>query len=280
MWGPVDLLVSVSRLQLRFAGFRVHEIDAPRGPLTYYEGGAADAEHTVVLVHGMGHQAGSWTPIVKPLVETHRVLIPDLPGHGKSAPSDGPLHLQDVLDGLVALLATAAAPERVTLVGNSMGGWVSLLYAHAHPERVERVISENGGGLAFTLDDGVTLNPSTDEEMRALLDAVGSPVPADWMVRDLLRSIQDGPAPRLAETADGSLVLDGKLGELSVPVELIWGARDRVLPVDYARRMAAELSDARLHLLEDCGHVPHQQCPARFLEALLPHLGEPSEAAA
>lgn len=276
MWGPVDVLVALSRLQLRLAGLRSRKIEAPRGPLTVYEGGPEDGP-AVVLLHGMGHQAGSWAPVVRPLCETHRVLVPDLPGHGGSAPREGPLSLEDELDGLEALLDDPDTPRRVMLVGSSMGGWVALLYARARPERVERVISENGAGLAFELD-GVTLTPSTTEEMRRVLAAVGSPVPGDWMLRALVRSVREGPAPRLMASDDTHLALDGRLEEIRVPVELIWGVRDRLLPLEYAERLEAGLPDARLHRLEDCGHIPHQQCPDRFLETLLPLLDESPEA--
>lgn len=268
MWGPVDLLVAMSRMQLRLAGCTPREIDAPRGPLTVYEGGDGDRDDAVVLIHGMGHQAGSWAPAIRPLADRHRVLVPDLPGHGKSAPQDGPLALADELEGLKALLDDPRAPERVTLVGNSMGGWVALLYARAHPERVQRVISENGGGLAFELD-GVTLTPDTPEEMKKALQAIGSPVPGGWFLRDLVRSIQEGPAPRLMAGDDSALLLDGRLGEVQVPVDLVWGVEDRILPLEYAQRLAQGLPDARLHRLEGCGHIPHQQCPGSFVETLL-----------
>lgn len=268
MWGPVDLLVAASRAQLRLAGCTPRKIDGPRGSLTVYEGGDGHQDEAVVLLHGMGHQAGTWAPVIRSLVDQHRVLVPDLPGHGKSAPQDGPLGLADELEGLGALLDDPRAPRRVTLVGNSMGGWVALLYARAHPERVQRVISENGGGLAFELH-GVTLTPETPEEMKKTLQAIGSPVPGGWFLRDLVRSIQEGPAPRLLAGDDSALLLDGRLEEVTVPVDLVWGVDDEILPLEYAERLAQGLPDARLHRLEDCGHIPHQQCPGPFVEILL-----------
>ena len=75
-------------------------------------------------------------------------------------------------------------------------------------------------------------------------------------------------------------VLDGRLGEVTVPVDIVWGASDRVMPLSYAERMLAELPRARLTELPRCGHVPQQECPAAFAEALGKLLaGPPPEAA-
>jgi pimeloyl-ACP methyl ester carboxylesterase len=70
-------------------------------------------------------------------------------------------------------------------------------------------------------------------------------------------------------------VLDGRLHEITVPVDLIWGESDRLFSLGYARRMMAELPASRLTTIPGCGHVPQQECPSRFGAALLDVLTMP-----
>jgi pimeloyl-ACP methyl ester carboxylesterase len=88
---------------------------------------------------------------------------------------------------------------------------------------------------------------------------------------DVIRLARVGPLARFAETRDTMerFTLDGRLGELRVPEEIVWGASDQLMPLEYAERMCAELPDARLLTVERCGHAPQVECPDRLLAALL-----------
>src|SRR6185369_935077 len=79
-----------------------------------------DAGAPLVLLHGANDQAGTWFAVVPKLVEQHRVIVPDLAGHGESGPHEGPLPLSLMVERLHAVLEHENA-KRVTLVGNSMG---------------------------------------------------------------------------------------------------------------------------------------------------------------
>jgi pimeloyl-ACP methyl ester carboxylesterase len=208
----------------------------------------------------------------------HRVLIPDLPGHGRSGPADGPLGLTDMLAGVEALLEAEAPGARASLVGNSMGGWLALLYAQRHPGRVARVVIANGAGLRGDGSEArVSLLPRTRGEARAALEAVTSPgsgaVP-NSILDDLVRRAPRSPLARIMAVGFAELPLDGKLGEIRAPVTLLWGAEDRILPASYARRMAAQLENARLETIPACGHIPRRECAERLLPLLLPALAE------
>jgi hypothetical protein len=91
-----------------------------------------------------------------------------------------------------------------------------------------------------------------------------------YVLDDIVRRTPDGPAARFASTAGefGLYLLDGRLGEVTVPVELVWGDADQLMTMDYAQRMLDGLPRARLHPIKGCGHVPHRECPLRFLEVL------------
>jgi pimeloyl-ACP methyl ester carboxylesterase len=226
----------------------------------------------MVLLHGAGDQAGAWARISRPLVEEYRVVIPDLPGHWKSDPRSGPLGIDQVLGGLEAVMESTCSGESCILVGNSMGAWVSMLYAREHPDRVARLVAVNGGAIRED-NPQVNLFPTTREEaretMKALMGPATPPMP-DFVLDDVIRWARVGPAGRLALTADqmGPFLLDGRLGEVAVPVELVWGDADGLMTMDYAERLLDGLPRARLHTVHGCGHIPQRECPDRTLEVL------------
>jgi pimeloyl-ACP methyl ester carboxylesterase len=274
---PLTVAAWAARAKLSKAGLTESTVTAPSGPMTVWRGGSGAP---MVLLHGAGDQAGAWADVAPALRDSHRLLIPDLPGHWHSPPADGPLGIDVILAGLTALVdAELSGDEQVTLAGNSMGAWVSMLYAHQHPDRVALVVAINGGAL-LQANPQVNLFPKTREEARetmAGLTAPGSPAIPGFVLDDVVRHARVGPAARLAETAAemGPYLLDGRLHELSVPVALIWGDADQLLAVDYAQRMLDQLPVARLTLLEECGHVSLRECPVKLNQALAEVLAEP-----
>jgi pimeloyl-ACP methyl ester carboxylesterase len=273
---PLEVDARFSRLALGRLGFESTRIATPDGRMTVFEAGSGPC---MVLLHGAGDQAGSWARMVPPLLETYKVVIPDLPGHWKSDPRRGPLGVGQVLAGVEAVMDGPCRGERAILVGNSLGAWVAMLYAHEHPERVERLVAVNGGAIRED-NPQVNLFPTTREEaratMKALMGPATPPVP-DFVLDDVIRWARVGPAGRLAQTAGemGRYLLDGRLGEVTVPVELVWGDADGLMTMDYAQRLLEGLPRARLHVVHDCGHVPQRECPDKTVEALKSALAMP-----
>jgi len=154
-----------------------------------------------------------------------------------------------------------------------MGAWIAMLYACKHPERVSRLLLIDGGALkndqAF-----VTLLPKNREEARLAFDAIldpASPRPPAFVLDDLVRVTNSGTMARLMASIveAANYVLDGKLGDFPVPVDIVWGASDRLVPLDYARKLEAQLPAARLTVIERCGHAPQLECPGKLIQALL-----------
>jgi pimeloyl-ACP methyl ester carboxylesterase len=274
--GPLDQLAWWNRQALLQAGLEPFQVPAAAGPQTAFAGGSGPM---VVLLHGAGDQAGTWAKVVPALLERHSLVVPDLAGHGDSAPATGPIEAAAVVDGLEALLASLAGAQAPTLVGNSLGAWMALVLAHRRRYQVRRVVAVNGGPLRHEAE-GVTLMPRTRAQARETLAWTrdpGAPELPDAILDDLVRIAADGPLARFAAAAAGHsvwLLDEDQLGQLRVPVRLIWGASDRLLPLAYAQRMLAALPDARLVTLERCGHVPQQEAPGPFLAALLGVLSE------
>lgn len=276
---PLFVFEHLGRAGLRASGFAVAQVHTPRGPLTYF---AAGQGPVVVLLHGANDQAGAWAHVARALRAGRRVLIPDLPGHGGSAPSDGPLGIGDLVAGVEALLDAELGGGRATLVGNSLGGFVALVEAQRRPAAVQHVVLVNGAAVTHG-GGAVELLPRTrDEARRALAQLTrpdAPPVP-DFVLDDLVRRAPTSPLARLLRSPVGEWSLDQRLHEVRVPVSLIWGDADRLLPLSYAERVRAALPVAQLTRLPECGHVPQRECPQRLLAALEAALREPPRARA
>ena len=271
--GPIALFIAFRRAQLAAAGFARHEAEIAGHRTVWWEKGEGA---TLVLVHGVADQAGTWFQVAPALAETHRVLLIDLPGHGESEPAEGPLPMTTVIEGFEAWLAAPAvavgASTGPILIGNSMGAWVALLAALRHPERVGRVVAVNGGGLRADTG-GLDLLPDDREEARrlmaALRDPASPPIP-DLVLDDLVRRVETGEARRMFQANQDleSYLLDESLDVIATPVDVLWGESDRYLGRDYPARLLAGLPNARLTWIEHCGHLPQAECPERFLERL------------
>lgn len=272
---PLATLAWLGRRRLASAGFEKRFQPSAAGPQRVFSGGGGAP---VVLVHGAGDQAGGWSKVAPGLAKSFAVVCVDLAGHGDSAPASGPIPFATLLAGFDG--AMKELPQgKVTLVGSSLGAWVATVWAREHKDRVQHLVLVNGGPLVGERFD-VTLQPKTraeaDRTFAALRDP-SSPMIPDFVMDDVIRQSATGPIARIAAEAKGmtAFLLDGKLGGLDVPVDLLWGASDKLLSLDYARRLAAQLPAARLTTIERCGHVPQVECAERFTEALIKVLKAP-----
>lgn len=255
----------------------------------------------VMAVHGLGATKGSFLPTVAALAARFRVIAVDLPGFGDSdkpigAPYDPRFFAAAGLDLLDAL-----ALDRVHLIGNSLGGRIALEIAMRHPERVRRVVLLCPS-LAWRRErPWVPLIRLTRPELglvqlapRTLVEAiVRRIVPgADegWTaagVDEFLRAYV-APAGRAAFYAAARQIYldephgaDGfwtRLARLEPEALFVWGRRDRLVPVAFARHVAAAVPRAA-HLELGCGHVPQIERPEETHAALAAFLsGTPAVA--
>ena len=119
--------------------------------------------------------------------------------------------------------------------------------------------------------------------MKGLMGPATPPIPG-FVLDDVIRWSRVGPAGRMAarlvDAGDemDEFLLQGRLHEVEVPVELVWGDADGLFTLDYAQRLLDGLPRARLHPVHGCGHVPHRECPDKTLEALVAALAmDPAE---
>ncbi len=260
---PADY-VRMTRGVLAAAGFVRKSV----GDTVYWESAGRDSQASpVVFVHGVNDQAGTWFTVVPALARDYRLIIPDLAGHGESEPKIGPITYANLLEQLDAILKRERV-RNVTLVGNSMGGWIAMLYAFDHPGKVRRLVLEDASGMAWPLS-GVPLYPKNREEAAAMMRAVNGP--DDKTSDDVLDAFlarKDQPLSRFTLPDVLTHLVDGRLAELKMPVTLIWGRNDGLLPLAYAETLSKRISGSKLRVIEGAAHIPHRQQPEQFVKCL------------
>jgi pimeloyl-ACP methyl ester carboxylesterase len=238
----------------------------------------------LVLLHGAGDQAGTWNKVVPELKSHFQLVLPDLAGHGESDPAAGVLSLGTLLTALEEVLD--AMPWRdapLVLAGNSLGAWMAMLYAQKYPHRVTRVILIDGGPIKSASEIGIM--PKDREEARRALDAVldpSTPRRPNFVLDDLVRVSNTGPISRLLAAGEEDMskyLLDDKLASFQLPVDLIWGASDRLVPLDYAKNLQSQLPHCTLTVIERCGHGLQLERPQELTRALLQILASESSRA-
>lgn len=248
-------------------GEKPRDIEVAGRRLRYLEFGEGDAV-PVLLVHGFGADLNTWMFTQPALAAGRRTVAVDLPGHGGSAKEVGggdADSLTDAVEGALGMLGL----EQVHLVGHSMGAAITALVALRWPERVASVTLIASAGLGPEINasfiDGFVRASRRREAAEVLGLLVFDPkLVSRSMVEDVLRYKRlDGVSAALAKIAEAwfaggrqSLDLTGRIAGLTMPVQLIWGRNDRIIPVAHAEALAARLP---VHILEAAGHLPHME---------------------
>jgi FAD/FMN-containing dehydrogenase/pimeloyl-ACP methyl ester carboxylesterase len=233
----------------------------------------------VVLLHGPGGYAAHWLRVIPGLAGSHRVVAPDLPGHGASEPLDGE---RDVLAWLAELIEDTCA-EPPVLVGNALGGAIAARFAIAHGDRIRRVVLVDTLGLVpfdpapefgRALHDFMA-QPDEDTHERLWqycahdLDGVRGALGERWApfsAYNVDRARTRGAAGDALMQELGLPAIEG-LERIAVPVALVWGRDDLANPLAVAEATAAQ-QGWPLHVIEDCADDPPIEQPDALLRAL------------
>lgn len=225
----------------------------------------------VVLLHGFGGTHAAWEPLVADIAAGAPVLAYDLPGHGESHdyPDAGPAKL-----AAQAVLADLAARgiARAHVAGHSMGGAVAALMGILDAPRVASLTLLSPGGFGPEINHRLLTRYAAAQDEAALLACLEamygwmSPVPEAAVRQALDARAAPGRAGTLARIGQG-LVRDGRQGQLPrdrlealpMPVSVVWGELDNVLPVRQARGLPWRFG---VHLFPDLGHMLPQEAPA------------------
>lgn len=268
--------------------------------MSYLDSGSGPA---VLFVHGLLGSHRNWAHLIDRLDDTHRVIVPDLFGHGASAKPVGDYSLgahagtlRDLLDRL--------GVERVTLVGHSLGGGISLEFCYLFPERVERLVLVGSGGLGREVSpllrsatlpgaewvlpviaSGWLLN-RVHSVGRALSKAgwrPGSDLTAIWQG---FTSLGDADSRRAFLATTRAVVDPGGQSVsardflpdvIGMPTLVVWGTRDRMIPAWHATTAHSAIPGCRVELFEGAGHFPHLDEPDRFADVLREFVSAPKD---
>lgn len=243
------------------------DIEAGGLRLRCFELGAGD-NVPMLLLHGFGADLNTWMFTQPVLADERRVIALDLPGHGGSAKEVGsgdPEQLTEAVDAAANVLGL----ERIHLVGHSMGGAIAASLALRRPERVATLTLIASAGLGPDINmafiDGFVRASRRREAAEVLGLLVHDPaLVSRTMVEDVLRYKRlDGVAAALTTIATAwfaggrqSLDLTGRLAALDMPVQIIWGREDRIIPAAHAEALGARLP---VHIVDGAGHLPHME---------------------
>jgi pimeloyl-ACP methyl ester carboxylesterase len=247
-------------------------VDAPDGRVHYHEWGQGRA---IFLIHGGGPGAYGYSNFrknVAPLSRRNRVIVMDLPGYGQSAKRAQPSGLTVSLANAVRDVMDHAGIHKASLVGNSLGGMTSLRFALDTPERAEKlVLMGAGGGLPMFTPfptEGLQRMLSFYDGERPTIEKLSRVV--DLLVYDrssisqelleerfricTLPATMADPPLRGFQTHAKDILWNQGIENINCPTLLIWGAQDRVVPLDAAFILQKLIPNADMHTYSKCGH--------------------------
>ncbi|MGH2700915.1 MAG: alpha/beta fold hydrolase [Actinomycetota bacterium] len=240
----------------------------------------------VVLLHGQGGFGAFMGGMAAQLVDRYRVIVPDLPGLGRSELHSGTLDAERVIDWLRELIAKTCDRPPI-LFGASLGGSIAARFAIAYPNEVSKIILMDSGSLgAFRPAPAVLFalirfmkNPSVTAAERMqnvifrdggrLREQMGERLAAlrDYQIERAKQPSVNHANRVLLRTLGTKRISDEALREIKVPVALIWGRQDRVMKFKIAERTSKKFGWP-LYPIENAGHIPIVEQPAAFDAAL------------
>jgi pimeloyl-ACP methyl ester carboxylesterase len=272
---PVAIIAQVMDARLRLAGFRSEYVRVGSYRVHYFVGGQGAP---LLLIHGLGARSEDWTPQMPTYAKSgFRVYAIDLLGCGRTDRPDVAYTIDEQVE-LIQGFLTAVHVEKTDVLGWSMGGWVVLQFALEHPNQVNRLIAMDSAGLKFKSDlSPDILEPKTVpqlERLESVLMASHYYIPG-FVQRDLLRTMKQN-RPVVHRTLESLLSEEGdfagQLDQLRMPVLLIWGQQDELLPPSVGHQMHEAIPQSVLELYAGCGHMGPAICADRMVPRVVDFL--------
>ena len=259
------------------AGMHVHLRD--EGPL--------NDRTPIVLLHGAASSLHTWDGWVKELAKTRRVIRFDLPGFGLTGPTPDGQYSFDRYAEFVIGVVEKLGIKRFHLAGNSLGGNIAWYTALTHAERVEKLILIDATGyryrsesipLALRLAKFAFLKSITSHLLprsvvsHSIKNIYGDPtkVTDEQIDRYYELALRSGNRTNLAQRFEQLPIgqCETTIRQLDVPALIIWGAKDRLVPVQYAHRFNQDIKGSQLIIFDQLGHVPQEEDPMGTVEAV------------
>jgi pimeloyl-ACP methyl ester carboxylesterase len=254
----------------------------------------------LLLLHGLACDHTTWHPVISRLAEDFTVIAPDFLGHGESDKPRADYSIGGYANGMRDLL-TILGIDKVTVVGHSFGGGVAMQFAYQFPERTERLVLVSAGGLGPEVSPAIRaillpgfhqvaallnlpgMRSVTRSVLTGLADSGVSSLRDLDEVADIVASWQDPKTRRaIRHLVRTCIDLRGQVITMrdrayltaAMPMAIVWGGSDRVLPVRHAEVVGSLAPDARVAVFDDAGHFPHKDDPERFTAFLTSFIRE------
>jgi pyruvate dehydrogenase E2 component (dihydrolipoamide acetyltransferase) len=248
------------------AGLAPETVHVAAGTLRYLRQG--DGGDAVLLLHGFGGDLNNWLFAAPALAQGHTVYALELPGHGGSSKDVGAGDIEFLVDAVQQFLDSLEL-ERVHFVGHSLGGLVAASVTLRDPRRALSLTLVASAGLGEEINgdylDGF-VSAATRRELKPALELLfaDSGQVTRQLVDDVLRYKRidgvDAALRSIAEHVFGEgrqhVLIGDRLSDLDVPLLVLWGQEDRIIPPEHARHVPAT---AEVHVLEGSGHSPHME---------------------
>jgi pimeloyl-ACP methyl ester carboxylesterase len=250
----------------------------------YRDEGKSDGR-VMVLIHGSNASLHTWEPWVKILGKDYRIISMDLPGHGLTGVNPTGVYDNQSYVVVVDALLTRLGVTKAVIGGNSMGGGVSWMYALAHPEKTEALLLIDAGGQPQAKPDELPIGfrlmrtPVIKEAARLIAprsifeSSIKNTMSVQSKINDALIDryweLNRYPGNREATMkrfSDPKGIGSGskeKLAAIKVPVMIMWGEEDKLIPVSSARWFAGAIPGSKLVTYPKVGHIPMEEVPER-----------------
>lgn len=249
--------------------------------------GPRDDALPIVLLHGTGASLHTWDGWTDALKTEHRVIRFDLPGFGLTGPRDDADYSIEAYAEFVVAALDSLGVQQAVVAGNSLGGRIAWGTAVLYPDRVAKLAILNASGYDFkpeSIPIGLVVaripvvrqlvrNVLPRSFVRSSIESVyGDPSRVTPELVDLYYDIttragnRKALTQRLQQLEPGSMA--HRLSEIRQPTLILWGRKDRLIPVANGERFHEDIDDSTLVIWDDLGHVPHEEDPSRTVRAM------------
>ncbi|HSP33447.1 MAG TPA: alpha/beta fold hydrolase [Thermoanaerobaculia bacterium] len=255
---PLSVVHAWSVAVVRAAGMSRRSVRIDGHRIEYLTGGSGPP---LVMIHGIGGKAEDYALLFRHFTRRHRVYALDLLGSGGSDTPDVDYSIA-MHAGVLRGFLDAMDLRTTDVMAVSMGGWIALKFAAEHPERVRRLALVSTGGFAFETE-ALTESTFSPRDIAALrrslyLQSDRAARLPKFVLRDLLRRARERRwinERAMRSMLTGRDLVERKLGALRMPVLLVWGTRDRLIPFSVAHRIRDEVPHAELFAIEGGSHL-------------------------
>ena len=249
---------------------------------TRYLHAGDESQPTLLMLHGVTGHAEAYVRNLRSHAEHFSCWAIDFIGHGYSSKPKHPLEIPHYIDQLLAFL-DAIGVDKASFTGESLGGWVTARFAIHHPDRVNRIVLNTMGGTManpqvmerlYTLSMEAARDPSWERVKARLEWLMADPsMVTDDLIRtrqaifeqpDWLDACEANMALQNMEIRRRNMLTEEDLARIQAPALVLWTTKDPSGPVTEAERIASLIPNARLAVMDNCGHWPQYEDPETF----------------